>query len=52
VNAALKTPEMQQRLATQSLEAEPGTAAAFTTFIDSESAKWAKLIQNAHLKAE
>jgi tripartite-type tricarboxylate transporter receptor subunit TctC len=52
VNAALKTPEMQQRLATQSLEAEPGTAAAFATFIDSESAKWAKLIQNAHLKAE
>jgi tripartite-type tricarboxylate transporter receptor subunit TctC len=52
VNAALKTPEMQQRLAAQSLEAEPGTAAAFATFIDAESAKWAKLIQNAHIKAE
>jgi tripartite-type tricarboxylate transporter receptor subunit TctC len=52
VNTALKTPEMQQRLAAQSLEAEPGTAAAFATFIDAESAKWAKLIQNAHIKAE
>ncbi len=52
VNAALKTPEMQQRLAAQSLEAEPGTAAAFATFIDAESAKWAKLVQDAHIKAE
>ena len=52
VNAALQTPEMQQRLAAQSLEPQPGTAADFARFIDAESTKWAKLIEGSHLKTE
>jgi len=52
VNAALQTPEMQQRLAAQSLEAEPGTPNAFAAFIDAEYKKWGKLVQEAHPKLD
>jgi tripartite-type tricarboxylate transporter receptor subunit TctC len=52
VNAALRTPEMQQRLAAQSLEPAPGSAASFASFVGSEYTKWGKLVQNAHLKAD
>ncbi len=52
VNAALQQPEMRQRLAAQSLEAEPGSPASFATFIDTEYNKWGKLIQSAHLKTD
>jgi tripartite-type tricarboxylate transporter receptor subunit TctC len=52
VDAALRQPETQQRLVAQSLEAEPGSAASFATFIDAENNKWAKLIQSAHLKTD
>ena len=52
INAALQKPDMQQRLAAQSLEPQPESAASFGSFIDAEYAKWAKLIDTAHIKSD
>jgi len=49
---ALADPEVQQKLLVQGLEVQRGTAAEFGKFIDDETTKWSKLIQEAGLKGQ
>jgi len=43
----LSAPEMQARLAEQSMEVSPTTPQEFASFIKSETAKWAKVVKDA-----
>ncbi|MEO8441626.1 MAG: tripartite tricarboxylate transporter substrate-binding protein [Betaproteobacteria bacterium] len=49
---ALTTPEVKTRLGDLGVEARPGTAEQFGEFMAKESAKYAKLIKDANIKAE
>jgi tripartite-type tricarboxylate transporter receptor subunit TctC len=49
---ALGDSEIKQKLIVQGLEAHPRSGAEFGKFIDDETAKWGKLIQEAGLKGE
>lgn len=49
---ALADPEVKQKLAAQGLEANGGTAAEFSKFIDDETRKWGEVIRAAGLKGE
>ncbi len=49
---ALTTPEVKARLGDLGVEARPGTAEQFGEFMAKESAKYAKLIKDANIKAE
>ena len=49
---ALADPGVKQKLLAQGLEARPGTAAEFGSFIDDETRKWSELIREAGLKGE
>jgi tripartite-type tricarboxylate transporter receptor subunit TctC len=49
---ALADPEVKQKLAAQGLEANGGTAAEFSRFIDDETRKWGEVIRAAGLKGE
>ena len=46
---ALHTPEVVQRLAQSSIDAEPGTPEEFAAFIKGESERWKKVVADAHL---
>jgi tripartite-type tricarboxylate transporter receptor subunit TctC len=48
----LADPEVKQKLLAQGLEARPGTAGEFGTFIDDETRKWGEVIRAAGLKGE
>ena len=50
--AVLKTPEIQEILFKQGLDAAPSTPEAFGTYIKSETAKWAKVIKMSGAKPE
>jgi tripartite-type tricarboxylate transporter receptor subunit TctC len=50
INAVLADPAMQQRYANLGAEPMPMTPAAFGKFLVEEIAKWAKVIQFAHIK--
>lgn len=52
LNKALADPKLVKLLATQGVEAQPGTPAAFAALIKTESAKWLKVMQDAHIKAQ
>ena len=52
INDILKTPEVRDRLATDGADAAGGTPEAFGRFIESETAKYAKLIKETGVKAE
>ncbi len=52
IGRALADPGVKQKLVDQGLEAHPGTAAEFGTFIDDETRKWGQLIREAGLKGE
>ena len=49
--AALLLPDIKQFLFNQGLDAAPGTPEAFAAYIKSETAKWAKVIKAAGIKA-
>jgi len=49
---ALGDTEIRQKLIVQGLEAHPRSGAAFGKFVDDETVKWGKLIQEAGLKGE
>ncbi|HTP96993.1 MAG TPA: tripartite tricarboxylate transporter substrate binding protein [Burkholderiales bacterium] len=48
----LQSPEVKQRLAAQGAEAVPSTPEHFAAFIQSESAKWGKVIKTAGIKLD
>ena len=52
VMRVLADPEVKQKLVVQGLEARPGTAAEFGTFIDDETRRWGEVIRAAGLKGE
>ena len=49
---ALRTAELQTALAAQGFAPMIGTAEQFGDFYRREAAKWAKVIQTAHIKAD
>jgi tripartite-type tricarboxylate transporter receptor subunit TctC len=49
---ALNMPDLRHRLALQGVEATPNSPEAFTTFIKSETAKWAKVVKDAGIPAQ
>jgi tripartite-type tricarboxylate transporter receptor subunit TctC len=52
LNKALTDPKLVKLLATQGVEAQPGTPEEFAALIKTESAKWLKVMQDAHIKAQ
>jgi len=50
--AVLALPEVRQALLDQGIEAAPGTPAEFAAYIQSETAKWAKVIRSAGIKGD
>lgn len=52
INAALKSPEVIERLRRAYAFAEGGTPEEFTRFLADEGARWAKLVKDANIKAE
>jgi tripartite-type tricarboxylate transporter receptor subunit TctC len=49
---ALNMPDLRQRLYVQGVEATPNSSEAFTAFIKSETAKWAKVIKDAGIEPQ
>ena len=45
-------PEVQQRLTDLGAEPVGSTSAEFANFLKSETAKWSKVIKDAHIKAD
>jgi tripartite-type tricarboxylate transporter receptor subunit TctC len=52
INEALTAPDVRQRLNSQGLVIVASTPEAFSTFIEAEIAKWAKVVRAAGIKAE
>lgn len=52
INAAVKTPEVQAKYATQGVEAQPVTPEAFGKMMKDEIAKWAGVVKKAGVKVE
>lgn len=52
MNAILAAAEVQQTLTRQGLEPAGGTSASFTQHINSEMAKWARVVKDAGLKLQ
>jgi tripartite-type tricarboxylate transporter receptor subunit TctC len=52
INRALATPDMKARLAAQGVEAQGGTPAQFTAFLQSEIPKWTKVVRDSGARAE
>ncbi|WP_396431321.1 Bug family tripartite tricarboxylate transporter substrate binding protein [Limnohabitans sp.] len=52
INAALKAPEVIERLRKAYAFPEGGTAEDFTKFLNDEGARWTKLVKEANLKIE
>src|SRR5688500_3911762 len=52
VNAVLAMPDVQERLDTYGAEDGGGTAEKFTAFMQTERAKWAKVVKEAGVKGE
>lgn len=52
IDAALRSPEMRERLVAEGSEAVPMQPQAFGKFIVAEIAKWAKVVKDAGLKPE
>ncbi len=52
LNAALATPALKERLATQGADAVGGTAAAFGKLIRADYAKWAKVVKESGAKVD
>ena len=52
VNKIVTDPAIRERFAQLGFETSGGTPAQFAAVVDSESAKWSKVIQDAHVKPE
>jgi tripartite-type tricarboxylate transporter receptor subunit TctC len=50
ITAALKDPEIVTKMRNLGVEPAPSTAEAFGAYIRTETAKWGKVIQQAHIK--
>jgi tripartite-type tricarboxylate transporter receptor subunit TctC len=48
----LTSPEMKDRISKQGVDVVAGTPEHFSGFLKSEVARWAKVIQEAHIKAD
>lgn len=51
-NAVLADPQVRKKIEAVGLQVRGGTAAEFAAFIDSETRKWAQVIQAANIKPE
>lgn len=51
-NAVLADPQVRKKIEAVGLQVRGGTSAEFATFIDSETRKWAQVIQAANIKPE
>jgi tripartite-type tricarboxylate transporter receptor subunit TctC len=51
-NAAIASAEVRKKAEAVGLQLRGGTAAEFRDFIDSEAAKWSRVIRDANIKAE
>jgi len=49
LNAALKTPEVQQRFAQLNIDSRPNTADEFKAFVAEQTEKWAKIVKEADI---
>ena len=52
VGAALRQPQMMERLGVDSSEPLPSSPERFAAFLDAEHAKWGMLIREAGIKLE
>jgi tripartite-type tricarboxylate transporter receptor subunit TctC len=50
--AILQTQELRDFLFRQGFEANPGTPAQFSSYMKSESVKWARVVKDAGIKGE
>jgi tripartite-type tricarboxylate transporter receptor subunit TctC len=49
LNAALKTPEVQQRFAQLNIDSRPNTAEEFKAFVAEQTDKWARIVKEADI---
>jgi tripartite-type tricarboxylate transporter receptor subunit TctC len=52
IQAALKTPELQQAFAREGAASVEMTTAEFTRYIESEIAKWAKVVKEGNIRPQ
>ena len=52
INAALRHPEVQNKLAALGAELDPGTPQAFGKFLEADMKRWASVIKQAGIKAD
>ena len=52
INAALRHPEVEKKLANPGAELDPNTPQAFRAFLEADMARWAKVIRQAGIKVE
>lgn len=52
LNKALGSPDLIKSLATQGVEAQPGTPAQYDKLIKTESVKWLQVMKDAHIQPE
>jgi len=50
LNAALKTPEVQQRFGQLNIDSRPNTADEFKAFVAEQTEKWAKIVKEADIR--
>jgi tripartite-type tricarboxylate transporter receptor subunit TctC len=50
LNAALKTPEVQQRFAQLNIDSRPNTRDEFKAFVSEQMEKWAKIVKEANIR--
>jgi tripartite-type tricarboxylate transporter receptor subunit TctC len=50
LNAALKSPEVQQRFAQLNIDSRPNTPEEFKTFVSEQMEKWAKIVKDANIR--
>jgi len=52
INAALKHPDVEKRLVALGAELDPGTPQAFGKFLETDLARWTRVIKQAGIKAD
>ena len=52
VNQAIKLPDVRERFAALGLDAQPGTVAEFSAYVDREVAKWSKIVRSTGITVE
>jgi len=49
MNAALKTPEVQQRFRQLNIDSRPNTPEEFKAFVAEQTEKWSKIVKEANI---